>query len=177
VDADRLDRLLDPSYPGDVTELSMEELRSRRSDCQELEVALSYQRRMAQGRLDIVAAERARRAVGAEPPDHDDLVERLSGILADRTHAPGPGRLPTLMTPAPDELDTTELDALAPPRILSNLADQDATEIERLLDTLSSHEAEISLRRRALHERIDLLQAEITRRYRTGEASVETLLS
>jgi len=26
------------------------------------------------------------------------------------------------------------------------------------------------------HERIDVLQAEITRRYRTGEASVETLL-
>ena len=34
----------------------------------------------------------------------------------------------------------------------------------------------MSRRRRSLHERIDALQAEITRRYRTGEASVESLL-
>ena len=40
----------------------------------------------------------------------------------------------------------------------------------------SAHEAELSARRRTLHERIDVLQAEITRRYKTGEASVESLL-
>jgi uncharacterized small protein (DUF1192 family) len=40
---------------------------------------------------------------------------------------------------------------------------------------VSAYEHDVSGRRRALHERIDVLQAEITRRYRTGEASVETL--
>ena len=35
---------------------------------------------------------------------------------------------------------------------------------------------EAAKRRRTLHERIDVLQAEITRRYKTGETSVESLL-
>jgi len=176
VDTAQLGRLLAPSYPGDVGSLSMEELRARRAECQELEVVVSYQRRIAQGRLDIVAAERARRAAGAAPVDHDHLVEQLSGILADRTHAPGPGRLPTVWAPGPGGLDTPELDAVAPPNVLADLPDQDDAEIERLVADLSSHEAELSAHRRALHERIDRLQAEITRRYRTGEASVESLL-
>lgn len=176
MDAARLARVLAPDYLGDVKALSMDELRARRAESQELELFLSYQRRMAQGRLDIVAAERRRRDAGGEPVDHDHLVESLSDILSDRTRAPGTGRLLRMLAPGPGELDTAELDALAPPRLLSSLPDQPEEEVARLLDTLSAHEGELSARRRALHERIDALQAEITRRYRTGEASVESLL-
>jgi hypothetical protein len=43
-------------------------------------------------------------------------------------------------------------------------------------DRLEALEREISDRRRQFFDRIDTLQAEITRRYRTGEASVESLL-
>ena len=43
-------------------------------------------------------------------------------------------------------------------------------------EALDQFEQQVSGRRRELHQRIDALQAEITRRYRTGEASVETLL-
>ena len=168
--------MLDPAAVGDVKTLPMEELRRRRAEGQELEVAVSYQRRIAQGRLDIVAAEQRRRVQGEQPVDHDHLVQQLSGILADRTHAPGVGRLPQLMAPAPGELDTSELDAVAGPGLLGRLPQLDDARLARLVEDLSAHEAELSARRRTLHERIDALQTEITRRYRTGEASVESLL-
>ena len=38
-------------------------------------------------------------------------------------------------------------------------------------------EARISRQRRALHEQIDQLQAEIVSRYKTGKATVDGLLS
>ena len=71
VDRDRLERMLDPAAVGDVTALPMDELRKRRAEGQELEVAISYQRRIAQGRLDIVAAEQRlkRQRPQQSPPD------------------------------------------------------------------------------------------------------------
>lgn len=176
MDGARLSHVLSPDYTGDVRALPMEELRSRRTDCQEMEVALSYQRRMAQGRLDLVAAERRRRETGEAPVSHDDLVAQLSGILADRTRSSGVGRLPQFMTPDADEVDTSELDALVGPALLTSLPERSEEELAGLLEAVSAFEVDVSSQRRLLHERIDALQAEITRRYKDGEASVESLL-
>jgi hypothetical protein len=131
---------------------------------------------MAQGRLDIVAAERRRRSEGAEPPSHDELIRNLASTLADRQRPPGNGRLPQLMAPDADEVDTDELDAIAGPGNLARLMDATDEDLTRLVDGISAYEHDVSARRRRLHERIDALQAEITRRYKTGEASVESLL-
>ena len=172
----QLDRVLAADYVGDVTALAMEDLRAKRAECQALEVALSYQRRMAQGRLDIVAAERRRRAEGGDPPSHDDLIRNLASTLADRQRPPGNGRMPQLMAPDASEVDTDALDAIAGPGNLARLMEASDADLEHLVEGISAYEHEVSARRRQLHERIDALQAEITRRYRTGEASVETLL-
>jgi hypothetical protein len=86
------------------------------------------------------------------------------------------GRLPQLLAPSAGELDTSELDAIAGPGVLSRLPELDDDRLATLVEELSAHEHELSSRRRTLHERIDVLQAEITRRYKTGEASVESLL-
>ncbi len=176
MDRAALDRVLADDYLGDVTTLPMDELRDRRAECQNLEVTLSYLRRIAQGRLDLVAAERHRRVIGGEPPDSEHLVEQLSGILADRTHAPGVGRLPQILAPAPGELDTSEVDAVAGVGELADLPHAADEALGHLVEGLSVVEHSLSERRHALHQRIDAVQAEITRRYRTGEASVETLL-
>ena len=176
MDAAELDRVLADDYVGEVTALAMDDLRSKRAECQALEVGLSYQRRMAQGRLDIVAAEQRRRAEGGAPPSDDDLVRNLAATLADRQRPPGNGRLPQLMAPDATDVDTSELDAIAGPGTLARLPDQEDGDLATLVERLSAYEHEVSARRRALHERIDALQAEITRRYRTGEASVESLL-
>jgi len=181
VDPDRLALVLDPAYVADLGSLSMEELRERRGTCQSLEVGLSYQRRMAQGRLDIVGAERNQRAGGATAPHAgggtDELVEQLSGVLADRGRAPGFGRMPQLMAPDADDVDTAELDAIAPPSTLSTLDGADEDALVRLVEALSAYERAVSDRRHALHGLLDAFQGEIARRYRTGEASVENLLT
>src|SRR5688500_12737284 len=101
-----LDHVLAADYVGDITPLTMEELRAKRAECQGLEVALSYQRRMAQGRLDIVGAERRRRSEGGERPSDDDLVRNLAATLADRGRPAGNGHgLPQLMTPDGVDVD------------------------------------------------------------------------
>lgn len=174
MDEGRLEQVL--AEIGDVTKLPMDDLRARRADAQELEVVLSYQRRVAQGRLDIVAAEQQRRATGGEPPSPDDLVRSLTATLSDRSRGPGNGRLPQLMAPEAAEVETAELDGVVGPGTLVRLTELGDDQLAEIVEALSAYEADVSVRRRALHERIDELQAEITRRYRTGEASVESLL-
>jgi hypothetical protein len=177
VDPIQLERVLADAYLGDITALDMDDLRSKRAECQALEVGLSYQRRLAQGRLDIVAAERRRRAEGGDPPSADDLVATLTAALTDHGARPaGNGRLPQLMAPDIEEFDTPQLDAIAGPTPLSHLTELSDDDLTGMVEELSTYEHEVSRQRRALHERIDALQAEITRRYRTGEASVESLL-
>ena len=172
--------MLDPSYVAGIEALPMEELRARRTACQALEVGLSYQRRMAQGRLDLVGAERNERAGGATAPHvgegTEEMVQHLSGILADRGRAPGFGRMPQLMAPDEEDVDTGELDAIAPPGVLAGLPELDDESLVDLVERLSAYERAVSDQRRQLHTTIDAFQAEIARRYRTGEASVESLL-
>ncbi len=160
----------------DLTALSMEELRAKRAESQAIEVGLSYLRRLAQGRLDIVAAEQRRRVEGGEPVDHDGLVASLSDILGDHLIAPGNGRLPQLLSPDLEAFDTEALDAIAGPNRLANLGECTDEDLAGLVERLSAFEAEVSAERRTLFTTIDAVQAEITRRYKTGEASVESLL-
>src|SRR4051812_33524495 len=107
----------------------MEELRATRAEAQGVEVGLSYLRRLAQGRLDIVAAEQRRRIDGAPSLDHDTLVAGLSDILGDHILAPGNGRLPQLMGPDLDTVDTNRIDEIAGPSRLSSLADASAEDL------------------------------------------------
>lgn len=157
----------------ELSNVPLEEVRARRAALQADEVGLSYLRRLAQGRLDIVTAA-ARNRGGSM----SSLVDDLPGILGDHVHAPGVGRLPTLMAPSPDEETRlrAELEAVVAPELLTGLDRLDDDELAHLLDRLQAFEREISERRRDVHRDIDELQAELTRRYKTGEADVGSLL-
>ena len=66
-------------------------------------------------------------------------------------------------------------------RILSLQTEVDALRDEnealrRVTEELAQFERNVSARRRAMFDRIDALQAEIVRRYRSGEANVDSLL-
>lgn len=169
--------LLDPGYLGDLTSRPMDEVRAMRTECQEVETGLSLLRRMVQGRLDIVGLELTRRAEGGDPSDLPDLIARLPEVLSDRTHAPGVGRLPQMMAPGelPADLEA-ELDGIVGAGHLADLPSVDDDNLRTMADALAAFERKVSGHRHDLFERIDALQAEITRRYKTGEATVDSLL-
>jgi hypothetical protein len=155
----------------------MADVRAMRAECQEIETGLSYLRRLVQGRSDIVGAELQRRRDGAEPGDLADLISQLPEILSDRTRAPGFGRLPQHL--APGEVDpelAARLDEIMADHDLETLPTLTDEKLHEVHDQLEVLERDVSDRRRKFFDRIDSLQAEITRRYRTGEATVESLL-
>jgi hypothetical protein len=169
------ERLLDPGYLADVDQRAIEDIRAMRAECQGVETGLSYLRRVLQGRLDIVAAELERRRAGGDPADLALLVEQLPTILSDHLRAPGNGRLPSTleMGKVDPELESRVDAVLGSLDDLASIADEALVAGQAELTEL---EGTISGLRRELFQRIDALQAELTRRYRTGEASVESLL-
>lgn len=172
-----LQTLLDPGYLGELTARPMEDVRAMRATCQEVETGLSLLRRIVQGRLDIVGMELTRRAEGGHPADLPDLIAHLPEVLSDRTNAPGVGRLPQIMAPGelPAELEA-ELEGITGAGRMAELPSLDDAELRNLTDALEVFEHKVSRHRQELFDRIDALQAEITRRYKTGEASVDALL-
>lgn len=172
-----LQTLLDPGYLGDLPGRPMDEVRLMRAECQEVESGLSLMRRVVQGRLDIVGVELTRRADGGHPSDLPDLIAHLPEVLSDRTHAPGVGRLPQIMAPGelPVELEA-ELDSITGAGSLSELPTLEDAALRTIAERLEAFEQKVSQHRQLLFDRIDALQAEITRRYKTGEASVDALL-
>lgn len=172
-----LDRLLDPGFTEDLTGVDMPEVRARREACQHREESVSYLRRIIQVRLDLLGSELGRRQSGEAPIATDELIARLPEILADHGRAPGFGQAPReLRIPDIDaDLEALVDDIIAPGR-LSQMASIPADELVSLLERLEALEHDVSATRRTLHNQIDRLQAEVTRRYRSGEATVDTLL-
>jgi anti-sigma-K factor RsiG len=171
-----LNRLLEPDYLGDLQGHTIEEIRAMREECQRAEDGLSYVRRQAQGRLDIVANELSRRAEGKGPSDAADIVDMLPEILGHNVQAPGLGRLSTSLQPPDDSSLSVELEGILHQSSLTGLGQITDDELRELVDRLTEYERTVSSRRRALHDRLDALQAEIVRRYKSGEVSVESLL-
>jgi hypothetical protein len=173
----KLERVTDPAYLDGLRSLPIEHVRAMRGECQGIENVLSYVRRLAQGRLDIVGAELERRRAGGDPSDLGELIGRLPDILADRVHASGTAR-PPLALSNEDLADsyTAEVDTILSPAAVGSIADLANAELEAICERLEQYERSMSAKRHELHAVIDTLQAEIARRYRSGEASVDSLL-
>ena len=174
----RIDDILSPGYVEGLENLPLAEVRSRRDECQEAADELSYLRRMVQGRLDIAHADINRRA-GGEPGDLHDLVEQLKRgeILSDGTRSAGFGRLPNTLAPADtDGWIAAELDTIIDAGRVSTLPELDESELREIADKLTELERRVSEQRSVLHDRANTLQEEIVRRYKSGEATVDSLL-
>jgi len=172
---DEVDRLLQGDYLGDLPSRPIAEIRAMRAECRAVEDKVSYLRRMVQGRLDIVNADLRRRSEGASPADLRGLVAQLPDILGAEARVAGPGRLPSGLVSVDDDL-TADLDRVAGPGVLDRLPELSDDEVADLARQVGDVEREVSDRRKALFSRIDALQAELARRYRTGEANVGTVL-
>ncbi|MEV7414650.1 ABC transporter substrate-binding protein [Streptomyces sp. NPDC089919] len=166
----------DLSGPGlarpDLAVLRLPELRTLRRDAQRDEADLSYVRRLLQGRIDILRAELARRSDPEAP-----VVDRLSEILADApSRRSASARHVTLGTPHGEEYRLLAAEMLADVE-LSDLAARTDEELHDGLGRLVRYEQQVSRRRSALQHTADDCSAEITRRYREGEAQVDDLLA
>lgn len=173
-----LDRVTAAGYLESLDARSLAELRSMRAECQDIENALSYVRRMVHGRIDIVAAETARRREGADAGALSAIIERLPEVFAERRHGDTNPRPPQDLAPVElaDEL-ALELDGSPLDGGLAALPELTETELADFATRLAEHERWLSAHRRQLHEIIDRLHGEIIRRYESGEATVESLLS
>jgi hypothetical protein len=175
---DDLERMLSSDYLDGMKEKSLTEIRAMRTECQEAEQLLSYLRKLIQGRLDIVhtylehPGSDALRDLGA-------LVNDLPGILSSGSRRPpGSAHLPQLLSPDTEEGElTAELDGILGADEIATLADLEVDQLNSIAGQLEVIERRVSAERRALHERIDALQADLVDRHKTGRASVDGLLS
>lgn len=175
--SDDHDAMLQPDFLEGLEQRPMEWVRAVRTESVEVETGLSYLRRMVQGPLDIVNREIGRRAHGSSTTDLATLVAELPETLGDSPRAGGVGRLsqtlePTRVDPALEH----ELDTLVGGGRLAAVTGMTDDELTDLADRLRAFESRVSARRQDYFTLIDRLQAELARRYRSGEASVDALL-
>ena len=152
------------------------ELRSLRDRLGEVETGLSFGRRLAQGRLDIVMAEASSRAGGHAESNHD-LVGRLPELLSTNFRSFGTPR-PVRDTEIPPFVDEiiSGLDQLFGVHEVENLEKVPLDQLTEITERLAAYERAISLKRSEVHRIIDEVQEEIITRYRSGAASVDDLL-
>jgi len=171
-----LDRLLAAGYLEALDDLAMEDLRGRKAECEQVEGELSYLRRLVQGRLDIINAE-LRRREGGEDGGLAEIVDSLPEILSEGGRGASTGRLPTEMAPDVNHRQiTADLDRIIDVDTVAALPTMGQDQVAGIADALVALEQAVSAQRRALHERLDAVQAEIVRRYKSGEATVDSLL-
>ena len=159
--------------------LGLEELRELRRQAQEDEADLSYLRRLLHGRVDILRAELTRRSghTGPGAAVSATLLEQLAEILTDvPSGIRNSARHVTLHTPRSEEYQLLA-DELMDDVALADLSSQSDAALQAACIRLTAHERTLSLRRQGLQRTVDGCSAEITRRYREGEARVDDLLS
>jgi hypothetical protein len=160
----------------DVTSLSLDDLRSERARLQADEDVVSYVRRLAQGRVDVVRAELRRRVQLSSGVDSGDVTGDLPRVLGAQVAA-GSSRPPRDTTVAADHPLVAELDVVCDRVGFDEMARCSDDELGEIITAITAWERERSADRQSFFARIDALTAELVRRYRDGEASVDSLLA
>ena len=175
-----LDRALSPEYLAGLDSWPVEELRERRGECQRLEDAASYLRRLVQVRLDIIALVTRNRVHddATDPAALERLVRELPGALAEESGSRTAGGRLVASGLGDDQERWAEARVAAAGGGVSvdRTMELPLADLERLRDQLDALEQQVSGERRRLHDVLDRLQKELVQRYKTGSASVEGLL-
>jgi uncharacterized protein (DUF849 family) len=171
----RLDRVLSADYLSELTTSPLPDVRALRDEAEQEEVDLSYLRRLLQGRIDILRAELARRESGGEG---GSLLAELPRILGEgqRSAPRGMGRN-SAVEPSRAGESRRYVESLVSDADLSDVTSRSDDELRGALETLTAAEHDVSAQRKQVHGVLDACSAEITRRYRDGEADVGDLLA
>ena len=145
-----------------------EELRSRIREIREAEEAVSYERRMLHGRIDVLRSEILARIAGqagettppSEAASKASLLDRLTDVLSHKGPPPIDEELDRLGADDHGESVAGDLDELP------DLAELSDDELAAYVHTLSRRERVVSDRRQLLHQEIEGLRAEHVARLR-----------
>lgn len=165
---ERVQRLLEPGYASALESRSAEDLRAMHEECAQAELALSYYRRLAQARMEILEAERARREQGGSV---GDLVADLPRILSAEsgrstiatTRGAPAADPPTIELHWPDRREQLVVD-----NTLAKLPTLTLDELTTTLDALRSFEREVSDLRTQMHAVMDAIDHVIADRRVAG---------
>ncbi len=150
----------------DATHLSLSDLRAQRNALQRQEDAVSFVRRLTQGRIDLVHDEERRRAANAPAPS-GTLTERLANVFGQE-HGGGSARPPRETDVPADHPLLVQLDELCEEFSFENLESLTDADISALRDALTMFEQSCSQQRHQMFEQIDALTAELVARLRDG---------
>lgn len=161
--------MLEEGYLDGLDAKPLEAVRAMHEECLEVETEVSYVRRLAQARIDIVRAELDRRAAGGSV---QDLVAMLPKILSDDSPRADPAhsRLPRHLAPSPDITWRRGLERLITDATLVNLPTLSEQELSDTVEQLRTLEREMSERRRGLHRVIDGIEADLAARHKVEHA-------
>ena len=167
IPTERIQRLIDPAFVAALDTRGVDELRAMKTECNEIENALSYRRRLAQARIEILEAESERRARGGSV---EDLVKDLPRILSAES---GRSSIADTRVPPPDapSLDLHWPDGreeLIADTTLAHLPLLPPEELESTLERLRTFERELSDLRTQMHGVIDAVEGEIAQRQVAG---------
>jgi len=159
--------------PGNLAAMSLADVRARRTELQKEEDAVSFVRRVAQGRLDMARDEERRRTTGAA---HDrDVTDGITRVFAAERGG-GSNRPPRDTEPEITHPLFVELESLCESVGFGGLREIDSGELATCCARLADFESRASARRKELFAEIDALSSELVRRYRESSANVDVLL-
>jgi len=166
----RYEVISDPTYVESLETRSLEDLRALRDECREVENELSFERRLCHARIDILRAEIERRMGNQD----QDLLSRLPEILGSAEFrgdsAALPDRARDLSVPRNADIPRRRVEEIAGEQTMARLSGLQVSEIKEIMTNLAEHERNLSTRRNKIHDVMDSIQAEIVRRYTSGEA-------
>jgi hypothetical protein len=169
IPTERIQRLVAPAYVANLDARSLDDLRAMKSECNDVENTLSFMRRLAQARIEILDAEHVRRERGGTL---EELVKDLPRILSGES---GRSSITDTRVPPPDApaLDLHWPDGreqLIEDTTLAHLPLLPADELDSTLERLRAFERELSDLRQSMHGVIDVVEREIAARQVAGTA-------
>lgn len=157
----------------DLSGMTLDELRAKRAALQSEEDAVSFVRRLAQGRLDIASDEARRRSTGS--PIDADITDGITRVFSTERGS-GSNRPPRDTEVIADHPLLVELEQLCESIGFGGLRDLDDDELTNCTTRLAEFESRVSSRRKDLFAEIDVFSAELVRRYRTSASDIDSLL-
>lgn len=154
--------------------MSTAELRVARAALQMQEDVISFVRRIAQGRCDLARDEQRRRTDGT--PASGMSVVDIANVFGQE-HGGGSLRPPRETNISADHHFVVELERLCESIGFGELRTLDDASLENVVHQLSVFEISRSAERQALFTSIDRLTTELVKRYKDGEANVDSLLA